>query len=141
MTDYKYFTVPYIYYGPEVDEPIIIWETRLRIRRGLDRSAETSPHPLWDSDKDTAEVIGSAFKLMARGWPRDYVQDDGRLIMPPKEVFDEAINQVGEDGHQNIASGTEFYTQNFYPREPEDEELRKRDPYYVAQYILKEHQV
>lgn len=141
MTEYVYFTAPRWYSGPEVDEPIVIWDMELKIRKGLDRTKETSPHPLWDSDEDTAAVIGSAFKLMAQGWPRDYVEANGHLILPPKDVFDEAINRVGEDGHQNIASGTEFYMQNFYPREPEDMELRKRDPYYVAKYILKEHQV
>jgi hypothetical protein len=137
------FTLERYYAGPEVEEPVLIWESTLKMRGGLDRSAETVPHPVWDSDEMAAEVIRSTMRMFADDWPWEYVQADGRLMLPPRDVFYEALQRKTPHGvheESRLVDAIQFYLANFYPQRPPIE-LLNADTYDRAAYILREHQV
>jgi hypothetical protein len=112
----------------------------------------TSPHPTFDSDDEVEDFLRIVFRKLWKFWDRDYLVD-GKLTLPPFKNF-VTMMEFGSDADNDLRSTLFYYLDSFFPFVPTDERLRKidrhqkqdegvltnRELYYVAGYIIDQHE-
>lgn len=138
------FTVERWYYGSLAPEPVLIYESPLKIRGGVSRDVMVAPHPLWSNDEEAALVVKNTYRMFADDWDPEFVEANGVLVMPPtRERFEEMIQRRKPEAvhdESRVPDAIQFYMSGFYPHQP-PRDLMETDTYGRAAYILREHQI
>ncbi len=136
-----------------VDMPRI--HLKVKYDQDIDRTKKRwsqAPHPSFDTDDDVETFLMKLFRKLWKFWDRKYIVDF-KLVLPPFDAF-VAMMELGDDADNDLRSTLMYYLDSFFPYVPEDKKLRKIDHhqkqddgvlsneelYYVAEYILANHQ-
>ncbi len=136
-----------------VDMPRI--HLKVRYDADIDRTKKRwshAPHPSFDDDEGIENFLMKVFRKLWKFWMREYIVD-GKLTLPPFDAFVTMV-EFGDDADNDLRSTLIYYIKSFFPFVPEDKKLRKIDHhqkqddgvlsleelYYVADYVLTNHQ-
>ncbi len=136
-----------------VDMPRIHLKVKYETIDRAKKRGSQAPHPSFDTDDDVEVFLMKAFRKLWKFWAREYIVDF-KLALPPFDTFVEMM-EFGADADNDLRSTLMYYLDSFFPYVPEDKKLRKIDHhqkqddgvlsndelYYVADYILTNHQV
>ncbi len=135
-----------------VDMPRIHLKVKYETIDRTKRRGSYAPHPSFDTDDDVENFLMKVFRKLWKFWDRSYIID-AKLTPPPFDAF-VAMMELGDDADNDLRSTLMYYLDSFFPYVPEDRKLRKIDHhqkqddgvlsdaelYYVADYILANHQ-